>query len=332
MQHRDAVRDAEQDAILSLKIAAYTGDFEVFLEVFLKEVSKIINLAPGKLVYVISDALLEAASGGQLKILEFLIQNGADINIRDKKGCNILIRALLCGHLDIVKYCIDVLKFNKNCRSNNGYTPLIHASYHGHVNIVEYLISIDVDINKKDNWDYTAFMHACQRGHKEIVEILFANIQVEISQQSLILAAQEGHIKIVEYLIEKDLDINVKDDNKLSSLSWACIKGYLPILQLLIKNGANVNDQDVNDVTPLMWAIQEKNIEIVKFLLVHGANINNYDRYKIDCITLAKQNKTIEIVSILEKWPIVMIILVLQELGVYHLFDCQSLIDLLLYF
>ena len=81
-----------------------------------------------------------------------------------------------------------------------------------------------------------------------------------------------------------------------------------------------------------MWAIQEKNIEIVKFLLVHGANINNCDRYKIDCITLAKQNKTIEIVSILEKWPIVMIILVLQELGVYYLFDCQSLIDLFLYF
>ncbi len=130
--YRDAARDAAQDAILSLKIAAYTGDFEVFL----KEVDKIITLAPGKLVYVISDALLEAGAGGRIENLEFLIQNGGDINIRDKKGCNILIRALLCGHLDIVKYCIDVLKFNKNCRSNNGYTPLIHASYHGHVNTV----------------------------------------------------------------------------------------------------------------------------------------------------------------------------------------------------
>jgi ankyrin repeat protein len=325
-----ASHDALQDAIDRLNIATYKGNIDRVLT----QLVEITNCAPGKLQDVISAALLEAGAGGQLKILEFLIQEGGDINIRDKRGCNILHRALKCGHLDIVKYCINVLKFNKNRTSNNGYTPLIHASYYGHVNIVEYLILIEVPLNEKDNWDYTAFMHACQRGHLQIVKILFANIQVEISQQSLILAAQEGHIQIVEYLIEKvlNLDINVKDCNELSSLSWACLKDDFPIIQLLIENGANVNNQDVDDVTPLMLVIQNKNIEIVNFLLVHGANINNCDSYKRDCITLAKQKKNIEIVSILEKWPIVMIILVWQELGVYYLFDCQSLIDLFLYF
>jgi hypothetical protein len=47
---------------------------------------------------------------------------------------------------------------------------------------------------------------------------------------------------------------------------------------------------------------------------------------------LASRRHYMNVVKVLQKWPLSMCIIVLQELLVYHHFDCESYIDFLEYF
>ena len=46
----------------------------------------------------------------------------------------------------------------------------------------------------------------------------------------------------------------------------------------------------------------------------------------------ASKHEYIEIVKVLKKWPLTMLIIVLQELYVYHILHCESFIDFNEYF
>ena len=63
---------------------------------------------------------------------------------------------------------------------------------------------------------------------------------------ALLIACREGHIPIVQYLIEKGAKIEALDIKQKTPLHWACEKGYLPIVQSLIEKGANIeaNSED----------------------------------------------------------------------------------------
>ena len=49
------------------------------------------------------------------------------------------------------------------------------------------------------------------------------------------LACKKGSLPIVQYLIEKGVDIEAKDIEELTPLHYACQNGHLPIVQYLMK-------------------------------------------------------------------------------------------------
>lgn len=62
--------------------------------------------------------------------------------------------------------------------------------------------------------------------------------------------------------------------NLESPLHWAAAKGYLDIVQLLLDKGVNVNEQNCNKVTTLHCAVRENpNIDVVKLLIERGADV-----------------------------------------------------------
>ena len=86
--------------------------------------------------------------------------------------------------------------------------------------------------------------------------------------------------------------------------------------------------------TPLHEACSRENLRVfnsrdyqklVKILLVGGANIEHEKTRS--CRDIAN----LRTINIFQKWPITMFIVVLKELVVYHLLDCDSFRDLLQY-
>ena len=68
---------------------------------------------------------------------------------------------------------------------------------------------------------------------------------------ALHIAYQEGHLPVVQYLIEKGANIEVKDWEQKTPLHIACLRGYLPIVQYFIEKGANIEAKEIDQQTSL---------------------------------------------------------------------------------
>jgi ankyrin repeat protein len=75
-----------------------------------------------------------------IDVIQHLINNGADVNIRDNFGYTALIWASRFGHIDIVRLLIDA-GADVNARNDGGRTALMYASDCGYLDIVELLRS-----------------------------------------------------------------------------------------------------------------------------------------------------------------------------------------------
>ena len=64
-----------------------------------------------------------------------------------------------------------------------------------------------------------------------------------------------GYPKIVEYFIEKGVDVNIRDKKGNNALLWASSKGYTNIVKLSLKRGAEINSKTKDGFTSLMLAI-----------------------------------------------------------------------------
>ncbi|WP_264707775.1 ankyrin repeat domain-containing protein [Wolbachia endosymbiont (group B) of Agriphila straminella] len=95
----------------------------------------------------------------------------------------------------------------------------------------------------------------------------------------LIIAAQNGYIKTVGFLIGAKADVNAKDRDECTALHSAADYGRKEIVDVLIRAEADVNTKDRNECTALHSATCKEMKEIVEVLLERGANVNAVDRY-----------------------------------------------------
>lgn len=87
----------------------------------------------------------------------------------------------------------------------------------------------------------------------------------------LLLACYRGNIEVAKLLIETGCDINQKSSMG-TPLMAAVVKGNTTMVQYLLLKNANVNLTDENGTTALMYAVMFKNKEIVTLLLQKNAD------------------------------------------------------------
>eukprot|EP01114_Cavostelium_apophysatum_P023742 TRINITY_DN9048_c0_g1_i1.p1 TRINITY_DN9048_c0_g1~~TRINITY_DN9048_c0_g1_i1.p1 ORF type:complete len:167 (-),score=26.23 TRINITY_DN9048_c0_g1_i1:7-507(-) len=101
-------------------------------------------------------ALHEAARWGHLNVIQYLIEQKADPNLKTKEGTSVLHLAALNGHNHVVEYLVKEVKFNINARDNYGDTPLITASGSGKAATVRLLLQLGADRTSVNNNKKTA--------------------------------------------------------------------------------------------------------------------------------------------------------------------------------
>ncbi|GFY71674.1 hypothetical protein TNIN_189691 [Trichonephila inaurata madagascariensis] len=79
-------------------------------------------------------------------------------------------------------------------------------------------------------------------------------------------------LKVVEYLVEKGIEINAAANDGLTALHVAAKYNRPKTLKYLVENGANINAITNNDATPLYMASQLGHHEIAKYLEEKGAD------------------------------------------------------------
>lgn len=165
-------------------------------------------------------------------------------------------------------------------------TELFSAAANGRHKEVVRLINTGVDAHlyqglkvKPYEKEHNTPLHlAALNGYLEIVKYLIkkeADIDAKNrkNQTPLHLAVHNAHKHIIEYLVESGADINAPEDEGDTPLAWAAYKGQTEVVSLLIKLGANIHEQNKTGNTPLHWAAEKGYLDIVELLILQDANL-----------------------------------------------------------
>jgi regulator of RNase E activity RraB len=107
-----------------------------------------------------------------IKIIELLLERGADPNFSTIEGNTALIQASMVNEKEIVNLLLNN-SANPNLKDNDGDTALINAVYSGNREIIEILLNAGADPTIKNNQGETAYDIAIEDGMDEYAEDLF---------------------------------------------------------------------------------------------------------------------------------------------------------------
>ncbi|XP_018592260.1 ankyrin repeat family A protein 2 [Scleropages formosus] len=119
--------------------------------------------------------LMWAAAHGQIAVVEFLLQNGADPHILAKGRESALSLACSKGYTDIVKMLIDC-GVDVNEYDWNGGAPLLYAVHGNHVRCVEILLESGADPTMESDSGFNAMDMAVAMGHRNVQQVMEAHL------------------------------------------------------------------------------------------------------------------------------------------------------------
>ncbi|KAL8637208.1 MAG: hypothetical protein Q9228_005501 [Teloschistes exilis] len=109
--------------------------------------------------------------------------------------------------------------------------------------------------------------------------------QIYVSHGKGHYAVEEGHESLVNILIQRNADIESRDDRGGTPLYYAADAGEDGTIKILLESVAHVDSQDIHDRTALHWTVignplngrTKKRVLVIVTLLGNGAEINHKD-------------------------------------------------------
>jgi hypothetical protein len=199
---------------------------------------------------------------------------------------------------DILNYCmIDNNQHGNVCNEDFFYNVLLSrypdTLKYRNTSFKKWYLSVIhyVDLLKrKYNFNYRQYNHGNPREQYKI----FEELKNEKNPTLLLRpAATQGDLALVKFAVENGGDIHANE----GALQWASENGHLDIVEYLVDKKANIHAWDE---AALQFASLNGHLEIVKYLVEHGANIHAYDDI---ALRWARKNKHWDVVKYLESLP-----------------------------
>ncbi|XP_053734820.1 ankyrin repeat and KH domain-containing protein 1 isoform X2 [Synchiropus splendidus] len=217
-----------------------------------------------------------AASGGYVNIIKILLNAGAEINSRtgSKLGISPLMLAAMNGHVPAVKLLLDMgSDINAQIETNRN-TALTLACFQGRAEVVSLLLDRKANVEHRAKTGLTPLMEAASGGYAEVGRVLLdkgADVNAPPVPSSrdtaLTIAADKGHYKFCELLINRGAHIDVRNKKGNTPLWLAANGGHFDVVQLLVHANADVDAADNRKITPLMAAFRKGHVKVVQYLV-----------------------------------------------------------------
>lgn len=151
-----------------------------------------------------------------------------------------------------------------------------------------------------------ALVQYAAQGDSATVELLLAagvspkTVEPTRRVTALHTAASQGHLRLVERLIELGAEVDASDWQGITPLIAACAVGHRSVVKALLRGGAKIDVVPVSAPTALIAAIQSGNAALVDELLSAGASPRLADSFKTTPLLAAQRANRQPLVSRLE--------------------------------
>ncbi len=214
--------------------------------------------------------LHRAVNKKNLKAIELLLAQGADINSRDKNNETPLGAAVFRGQKETVSLLLshgaDVnAAYIRECEFR-GAIPLHIALRWGHFEIARMLVLKGANVNAVGLWEGVTPLHMAVKD-RALLELMLEhggqiNSRASDGTTCLHLAAQAGQDDLVRYLIAKGASVNAQDRNGNTPLHLAAKTGRRASCRILMAEKADINLRNKKGLLPVDYA-QASGIEDV---------------------------------------------------------------------
>ena len=288
-----------------------------------------------------STALMISSAQGDLKLVKFLLDNGADPGIQSKTGATALLYAVYRGDYRIVQLLLEhnadlvlkcdidnvsvlhtvcllgnakILKLllqqnpDLNVRRSDGATPLFVSCIRFHVSLVQLLLKAQANPDIPDNNGTTPLSFAARAEYLSIVQCLLQananlNLQDKFGATALFFAVRNNNFKMFQCLMDANADPCIETVIGFSAFHWACRSGLVKMVKQILKH-KSPNISLINGMTPLYIACEAEQIAVVKLLIKAGANLNTLlqtDNGTITPLSKACTNGNLKMIDLLLK-------------------------------
>ncbi|XP_055036758.1 poly [ADP-ribose] polymerase tankyrase-1 isoform X3 [Misgurnus anguillicaudatus] len=221
---------------------------------------------------MLSTPLHLAAGYNRVRIVQLLLQHGADVHAKDK----------------------------------GGLVPLHNACSYGHYEVTELLLKHGACVNAMDLWQFTPLHEAASKNRVEVCSLLLSHgadptlvnchgksavdmaptpelkerLTYEFKGHSLLQASREADMTKVKKTLALEI-INFKHPQTHETALHCAVASPHPkrkqVAELLLRKGANVNEKNKDFMTPLHVAAERAHNDIIEVLQKHAAKINAVD-------------------------------------------------------
>jgi len=185
-----------------------------------------------------------------------------------------------------------------NFRDDDDRLPLHWAASYNRPAIIDILAEQrDFDIDAQDSMGWTALMMAASlKDGETLVDALLAkgadpNVKTNHGQTAVHFASSKGNLDVVRTLIAHKASARVKDKRGQLPLHRAAAVGNVPIVKVLLQSQSPVNATDADGSSALHHAIAEGHGETAIELLKAGADSSKKDSSGALAIALAPDAK-----------------------------------------
>ena len=248
-----------------------------------------------------------AAFHGHLKVVQYLVNQGADIEAQNGDGCMPLHAAATNNHEEIARFLLDEGAVIEAKCWRFGTTPLDTAAFDGSPDVLQFLISRDANVDTDSS--FPPLHYVAGAGFASLVDLMLAkgapvneadpNGQTPLHYAAAARYQSQGEqmarkiyvsprheasrdpekwprepLLVVESLLASGADVNANSRPFGTPLHVAAEAGRLQIARLLLRHGAQPNATTRYKGTPLMGAVEHGRAPMARLLLEHGAEVN----------------------------------------------------------
>ena len=203
------------------------------------------------------------------KISEFL-NNGFDINAMNKTGENAVNVAIASGSYYVLQFLIDN-GANLNSTSDTGIPPLSQAILEYNKQAIDILLNskkVDMYYVWGDMWTGSPLYIACSKANVYALEKMVKNgvdLNYDFSEYNALplmhyalnyreFIKNEEYRELIAFLILNKVNINAKNNQGQTPLMAALKNGDIDAFNALIAGGADISLKDNNGKTALFYA------------------------------------------------------------------------------